>query len=115
MTIVSEQNVTKLKPFTRAEMSRIVQEALNNIRRHAEASRVDISFQQLNGNLRVEIKDDGRGFWTEEIFSGENRCNFGVRSMTGRAKQLGGTLGIRSKPGEGTTVLVEIPLEKGAE
>ncbi len=115
VNIVSEQNATKLKPFARAEMSRIVQEALNNIRRHAEASRVDISFQQLNGNLRVEIKDDGRGFWTEEIFSGENRRNFGVRSMTGRAKHLGGTLDIRSKPGEGTAVLVEIPLEKGDE
>lgn len=115
VNIVSEQNATKLKPFARAEMSRIVQEALNNIRRHAEASRVDISFQQLNGNLRVEIKDDGRGFWTEEIFSGENHRNFGVRSMTGRAKQLGGTLDIRSKPGEGTTVLVEVPIEEGAE
>lgn len=40
-------------------MARIVQEALNHVRRHADASRVDIMFQRLNGNLRVEIRDDG--------------------------------------------------------
>ncbi|MDO8735493.1 MAG: GAF domain-containing sensor histidine kinase, partial [Thermoleophilia bacterium] len=112
VNIVSDQNSTGLNPFAKAEMARIVQEALNNVRRHAEASRVDITFQRMNGNLRVEIKDDGKGFNPGEVFSGKNRRNFGVRSMTGRAKHLGGTLDIRSKPGDGTAVMVEVPVGK---
>lgn len=115
VNIVSDQHDTGLNPFARAEMARIVQEALNNVRRHAEASRVDITFQRMNGNLLVEISDDGKGFQTEMILDGHHGRNFGVRSMIGRAKSLAGTLDIRSKPGTGTTVKVEIPIEGGAE
>lgn len=115
VNIVSDHDDTGLNPFARAEMARIVQEALNNVRRHADAGRVDITFQRLNGSLRVEISDNGRGFQTKEIFNGHHRRNFGVRSMTGRAKNLGGTLEIRSEPGAGTTILVEVPIEEGEE
>lgn len=115
VNIVTDHDDTGLNPFARAEMARIVQEALNNVRRHADAGRVDITFQHLNGSLRVEISDNGRGFQTKEIFDGHHRRNFGVRSMTGRAKNLGGTLEIRSEPGAGTTILVEVPIEEGEE
>lgn len=115
VNIISDQTATRLNVFARAEMARIVQEALNNVRRHAEASRVDVTFQQRNGSLSVEIRDDGRGFNPEEVFNGKNRRNFGVRSMTGRAKQLGGSLDVRSKPGDGTTVTVEVPVGKADE
>lgn len=115
VNIISDQAATKLNVFARAEMARIVQEALNNVRRHAEASRVNITFQQRNGSLSVEIRDDGRGFNPEEKLNGKNRRNFGVRSMTGRAKQLGGSLDIRSRPGDGTSVTVEVPVGKAEE
>ncbi|MFA5802285.1 MAG: GAF domain-containing sensor histidine kinase [Thermoleophilia bacterium] len=115
VNIVSDHDDTGLNPFARAEMARIVQEALNNIRRHADAGRVDITFQRLNGSLRVEISDNGRGFQTKEIFDGHHQRNFGLRSMTGRAKSLGGNLEIISKPGAGTTIRVEIPIEEGKE
>ncbi|MFA6001789.1 MAG: ATP-binding protein, partial [Thermoleophilia bacterium] len=115
LNIVSVEHHTGLRQFAKAEMVRIIQEALNNVRRHAQASRVDITFQRLDGNLQVEISDDGKGFLTEKIFDGHHRHNFGVRSMTDRAKSLAGTLDIRSKPGAGTTVRVEVPIEEGAE
>lgn len=113
--VVSEHRHTRLKPFAKAEMVRIIQEALNNIRRHAEASTVKIVFTRNNGSLRVEISDDGKGFSPEEVFdSGKRRRNFGVRSMKGRALRLGGEFSIKSKPQRGTTVLVEVPLQEEA-
>ena len=111
--IVAAQNGARLKPFAKGEMVRIIQEALNNVRRHAGASHVKMLFAIHDGNLRVQIRDNGRGFRKEDVFDGTRRRNFGVRSMTGRAKNLGGTVEIESKPGDGTTVTVEIPLEEG--
>ncbi|MEK7817649.1 MAG: ATP-binding protein, partial [Actinomycetota bacterium] len=106
---------TRLNTFAKAEMVRIIQEALNNIRRHAEAKNVKIIFKRRNGSLKVEITDDGKGFAPEEVFdSGKRRRNFGVRSMKGRALRLGGRFNIMSQPRKGTTVQVEVPLQEEA-
>lgn len=111
--VISEHRHTRLNPFAKAEMVRIIQEALNNIRRHAEAQKVKIIFKRRNGSLKVEISDDGKGFSPEEVFdSRKRRRNFGVRSMKGRALRLGGRFNIMSQPLKGTTVQVEVPLEE---
>jgi signal transduction histidine kinase len=84
---------------------RIVQEALTNVRKHARAKNVWLDVRRSRGRLRLEIRDDGRGYT-----KGAERNRMGVNSMRGRAAELGGTLTIRAFPGAGTQVRAAIPL-----
>ena len=87
---------------------RITQEALTNIARHAEASEVAVRVELTDDRrrLRVEIEDDGRGFSPAE-------ADGGVMGMRERALLVRGRLEVRSAPGAGTTVCLEIPLDDG--
>ncbi len=80
---------------------RTVQEALNNVARHSEASRVDVVMRFDEDSVSLEIRDDGRGF-------GDAPEGFGLRGMRARLEQVGGTLCLASD--EGASVLVEVPL-----
>ena len=85
------------------ELLRILQEALNNIEKHAEASRVDITWTVDNGDGVMTISDDGRGFDT----TGARRdTSYGLMGMRERADVIGATLNIDSARGKGTTVRV---------
>jgi len=86
------------------ELTRLVQEALTNVRRHAEASHVRVEFGLEGGFAYVEVSDDGRGFDTENA-----RTGIGQQSMKQRALELGGELGVHSSPGAGTRVRFSIP------
>jgi signal transduction histidine kinase len=90
-----------------SEVLRIAQEALQNALRHAEASHVDVHLQADDGRLRVAVADDGVGFDPDE--PGLRSRRLGLTSMEERARALGGTLSIASRPGEGTTVTLEVP------
>ncbi|WP_155358116.1 histidine kinase [Acrocarpospora macrocephala] len=83
---------------------RIVQEALANALRHAEAAKVEISAAAREGRLLLEVRDDGRGL-PEPLVEG-----VGSGSMRERAAELGGVLERRSAPGGGTTVAAVLPL-----
>ena len=83
---------------------RVVQEALNNVCRHARASSVAIALLQEDDNLSVSIRDDGRGFPTPR------RAGLGLVGMQERVEGLGGTLAVTSQPGKGTTIEVSLPL-----
>jgi PAS domain S-box-containing protein len=85
---------------------RIMQEALTNVTRHAQAKRVDIRLRRVGSDLELEIQDDGRGFVSGVIF-GPNAL--GVIGMRERASAFGGTLAVLSEPGRGTTVRVRVP------
>ena len=87
---------------------RIVHEALHNAVRHARAERVSVrASRQADGVLMVEVNDDGIGFDPERA---ELRSrHLGLTSMEERARELGGRLAIRSAPGAGTTVRLEVP------
>lgn len=85
---------------------RIVQEALTNAVRHAQATHVDILLEYLNNRLVVLIEDDGVGFDPDEVQRGSR---LGVFGMQERAEMLGGKLWIESFPGKGTTIQVEVP------
>jgi signal transduction histidine kinase len=91
---------------------RVVQEALNNVARHAAASRVGIILEQRRSALVAIVEDDGRGFDPEAIFDStdEDRPHLGLFGMQERAALLGGRLAIESASGQGATVFVEIPL-----
>jgi signal transduction histidine kinase len=83
---------------------RIAQEALHNALRHAEPSTVAVSLSAQDGRLALEIRDDGIGF---EPDAG---ASLGLASMRERARAAGGTLTVRSRPGGGTAVRVEVPV-----
>ncbi|MCY1358255.1 Sensor histidine kinase LiaS [compost metagenome] len=85
---------------------RILQEALTNVLRHAEAHSVELRLQQDGDSLVLEVADDGRGFDPAAV----GGASFGLVGMRERVLMLGGQLDIASRPGEGTQLTVRIPL-----
>ena len=92
---------------------RIVQEALTNVARYAQVDKVDVKLHADEDILKVSIIDQGRGFDHEQVLAGKSA--FGLTSMRERAYLLGGQLEIRSKPGEGTQILVDLPISQRLE
>jgi PAS domain S-box-containing protein len=86
---------------------RICQEALTNVARHAKATAVRVSIEQVNGELWLDIQDDGRGIRTEQL---RDSASLGLLGMRERARGLGGRLEIAARPGKGTTVTLRLPL-----
>jgi signal transduction histidine kinase len=89
------------------EVLRIAQEALQNALRHANADHVAVRLNAAEGELSVEIADDGAGF--DPDAAGLRSRRLGLTSMEERAERIGGRLAIRSAPGEGTTVSLVVP------
>jgi PAS domain S-box-containing protein len=88
---------------------RMVQEALNNVVRHARARRVDVILEQQENRLVLIIEDDGVGFDPEATMRKSERLGlFGLRE---RAEMFGGKLVIESTAGKGTTIVVEVPYD----
>lgn len=105
---------TKLPSYTETMLFRIIQEALINIVKHAEATQVKVQLQLNVSMAIVQVEDDGKGFDVEAALSDEGvRRNLGLHGMAERATLLGGTFTIRSQPGQGTCVRVEVPLLEG--
>ena len=92
---------------------RVVQESLNNVARHAQASRVDVELVRSRFELTVTITDDGVGFDAEPFQYGEH--GLGLLSMKERVALVQGTLQIVSAVGRGTTVQVVVPVLEEAE
>jgi PAS domain S-box-containing protein len=88
---------------------RIAQEALNNVARHAQASRAWVDLRLGDDGARLEIGDDGLGFEQPQNGSG----HFGLENMHDRAAAIGAELTVDTGDGRGTVVTVEWPLEKG--
>ena len=86
----------------------IAQEALNNIRKHARASTVDVGLHAEGGHVTLSITDNGDGFDAGHDFSEEHR---GLRNMASRARAAGGTLSIDASPTKGTRIQVDIPVQ----
>jgi signal transduction histidine kinase len=84
---------------------RITQEAIRNIRRHAEAKNVHIAFFQEHSGVSLMIKDDGKGFNPNQPQPG----HFGLQYMRERAESCGGTFQVVSAQGQGTEVRVNFP------
>jgi signal transduction histidine kinase len=85
---------------------RILQEALTNVARHARATRVTVRLAQEDGDLALEVRDNGRGIREEQLASGRS---LGLLGMRERAILLGGEFSIGNTPESGTTVAVRIP------
>lgn len=91
---------------------RVVQESLQNVRKHAGARAVSIATTATASDWSVEIRDDGRGFDAEAV-AARGRRNFGLQFMRERAELIGAQLEIRSRPGAGTIVRLTIPMGGG--
>ena len=92
-----------------------VRELLHNAAKHSKARHVDVAMESRNGRIDIEVADDGRGF-DVELVSGHAHTgrNFGLFSIRERMRQIGGSLEVKSKPGEGTTAVLDAPLQAAA-
>ncbi|MBU1949012.1 MAG: sensor histidine kinase, partial [Candidatus Eisenbacteria bacterium] len=88
---------------------RIVQEGLTNVARHANAASVSVLLEKTKDRTRIFIEDDGCGFMPEQIDgSGDHLGLFGIKE---RAELFGGRFIVESRPGAGTCLRVEIPID----
>lgn len=97
-----------LPPEVHAQLIRIVQEALSNIRKHAQASHVSIACGQNGGALVIEIYDNGCGFSPMDVPLGSR---YGLRGMKERAELICADFRVSSQVGEGTTIRLTLPLQ----
>jgi len=104
VSIVEEP--VNLAPEIQAQMIRVVQEALTNVRKHAQASQVSIILREWQGDYLLEIIDNGRGFLPDDI---PGLSQYGLRGMRERAEMIGADFQIISQPNQGTTVRLRLP------
>jgi two-component system sensor histidine kinase DegS len=101
-------------PSLQIAVFRIVQEALSNVRQHAEASNVSVELDLSQDVVRCSIEDDGRGFDMADVDQqDDDRESYGLAGMQERAAFLGGNCDIVASPGGGTKVLVSLPVWRG--
>ena len=117
VSFITKGSQPELKPVISLTVFRIVQEALNNVAKHAKANTVVMQLEFLDENLRLFVYDDGVGFDTarlnernEDVSSG-----FGLVSMRERIELLGGDMRISSEPGKGTRLNIIIPFTREEE
>ena len=100
------------EPLVEVQLLRILQEALTNVRKHANARSVRIAFISEDGWARVTVHDDGLGFDPDASSAGMEE-HIGLRLMRERAEEVGGSLSLKSASGQGTELTVRVPV-KGA-
>lgn len=102
-----EWNVLQLPPSIEVQALRIIQEALNNIRKHSQAHAVRVIMRSdVQGDCRILIEDDGIGMTVQPESDRTSEDHLGLSIMQERAKRIGGTVRIESEPGEGTRILL---------
>ncbi len=101
------QNLPHLPGRVEENLYRVVQEALNNVIKHAGASRMCLCLTGAADGLRLVIEDDGVGFDPQAVGDG----GFGLKTMRERVESLAGRLVVKSQPGAGTQIEVEVPYD----
>jgi signal transduction histidine kinase len=99
----------RLPPPVETAVFRIVQEALTNVLKHAEATRVSVMLEYRYDELLVIVEDNGRGFQPEVPLTVKERGGLGLIGINERVALVGGKLNIESEPGCGTTLAIRIP------
>lgn len=104
----------QVPPGSDLQLLRIVQEALSNVRKHAGATRATVTLQvDEHKTLIIAIRDNGIGFDPTDDFA-ERKPHFGLATMSERASAIGASFEVISKNGQGTQIIVKLPLTKGA-
>ena len=101
-----------LPPEIEVTLLRAAQEALANVSKHARASEVTLTLSYMNDVVALDIQDNGSGFDQSPAATTPDGDNFGLVAMRQRVEQWGGTLTIESARQEGTTLAIEIPVDK---
>ncbi|MGB9825687.1 MAG: sensor histidine kinase, partial [Desulfofundulus sp.] len=101
----------RLPVSTEVTLFRIVQECLNNVRKHSAARSVLIKMEILPDKVNLLIRDDGKGFVLEEIKNNNRPGGYGLINIRERAQLLNGSVQVNTAPGKGTAVYVTVPLQ----
>lgn len=105
--VVDDGGIPNLSQNSEVQVIRIIQEALTNVRKHAQASHAQVRISCEDGKCSVTIEDDGLGFDVSNIKRG-SWPRFGLQTMKERAESIKGTLDISSSPGDGTRVILNL-------
>lgn len=105
----------RLPPAVEVALFRIVQEALNNIYKHAQATSALVKLEVLPARVNLVVRDNGRGFDVAKVFKDPERKGYGLLGIRERVQLLNGELEIISSPGKGTTLTVSINLPADEE
>jgi len=101
--------VERLSEGGQTALLRVVQEALQNARKHADAKRVTVATRTEGSDIVTEVSDDGTGFDPGSL-AVQGRRTYGLQFMRERAELIGARFEVRSRPGEGTVVWLAIPM-----
>jgi PAS domain S-box-containing protein len=108
--------VRRLSPSLEIALFRVVQEAFNNIAKHAHANKAIVSVHFKKDSIKIYIKDNGTGFDVQEFISSKNRSRgLGLLSMRERVELVNGSLVIKSSPGQGAEITIDVPLTGGVD
>jgi signal transduction histidine kinase len=112
--VVVDASEDRLAPEIETALYRIVQEALSNAVRHGRPRRIAVEVHEQGASIRAVVRDDGHGFDVAAAWARRGDRGLGLIGMRERVEALGGTLEIRSTPGQGTELSVVIPREARA-
>ena len=104
----ADKDVEELSPGAALCIYRIAQEALGNVAKHANATRIEVRLSRLDGRVRLSVVDDGVGF---DLNSAEKSAGLGLINMRERVRQMDGAFAFDSEPGRGTMVTAEVPFK----
>jgi signal transduction histidine kinase len=107
--VIGHESLAEFPADVGIQLLRIVQEALTNVRKHAGASKAWVCFEQEGDWVRISVEDDGRGFDPAQVTE-EGQQYFGLQIMRERAESVEGELELDSRPGQGTRLVVRVPL-----
>jgi signal transduction histidine kinase len=112
INITTQGSKPKISADVRAVLFRIVQEAITNVIRHANATKIDIRLDYSPENIYLRIEDNGLGFNTDAVLTKQagKPTAWGLLGMTERASLVGGTCNILSHPGKGTLIEIHVPI-----
>ena len=114
VSLTAFAKVEELSNAKRTVLYRVAQEALTNVARHAHAGRAAVHIKQLPNAVRMQIKDDGRSFDVERLLHSRKNKRMGLLGMRERVEMVGGKFTVESTPGNGTTIVAQIPFRNGA-
>jgi len=104
-------NKIKLMQVIELAAFRIIQESLNNIRKHSKATRANVKIELTKKNINIVISDNGIGFCRETVKRADENSGYGLLSMEERVLLLNGRFELNTSPGNGTKILISIPID----
>ena len=114
VSLTAFAEVEKLDGTKLTMLYRVALEALTNVARHAQASRVEMILRKLPNAVGMEIKDNGISFDVEQVLHAKKNKRLGLLGMRERVEMIGGKFTVKSAPGHGTTIQAQIPLGNGS-